>query len=823
MVALLHCTRAAHAASLLLAAITTEGCRFWSVRPVIEQHLRDQSDAREEDAQSVADASDVIDVSRVPDASERCSIDNGGCGDPAQYACVEEPALRCVLRCDADRREILRDIGRIDTRTFLFSPAVVHGDNACPLLVTSSGRPFAAFAREGLGRVVWFGHDAALTTLAMQPDGSALVRNALVWASRRPSLAGVRVGLEPRNNLGTLATIVVAEGGAPRAVAASALDASQIDVWVTASTLAPTTRAELDVIDRFVRQGGGLVHGGQAWNWARTRPGEPASAYPGNGLVRSAGIFIVPTSLAAADTAVGATITPTDFSHARRALDHTVAHLRGERTLSMSEQTLAAVALVDPIEELPLDTPFWSAARELLSFAMPTPTRDRPLVTAAQPVAAVQWLALGRAHREAPDPWLPTAISASDFPGDATGPTSVVRSRIELATPTIESRFVYAQSGARVWRSLGAYAPAGASITISIPPSAASLGLEAQIGMHDRVLSTETQWERAPSLARVVALSSERTTMKSAFGGLVYVRVAPMSAGAAIDVTVEGAMVAPRYTPGADAAAFLSSVASSGAPWGEIEGERVSLVLPRSVLRAVTDPRALIEHWDAAVAAMTDLAGVEATAPRPERVVFDRQIAGGSTGDSGYPATRQIDRAPVSVDLDALRREGEWGTYYVIARRFQSRDWTIPGSQDAIPALFNLYAIERVSGRTIADAPYAPLAAASRAARVEAYVAGGRNYGRDFNGNVALEMYLQLIEGFGWAAFRQLVREYQALPELERPTTDDARIQQWALRSSRVFGRDLSPFYGRWGLPIASSTRTSTAMYPAWTEAPARP
>jgi hypothetical protein len=309
----------------------------------------------------------------------------------------------------------------------------------------------------------------------------------------------------------------------------------------------------------------------------------------------------------------------------------------------------------------------------------------------------------------------------------------------------------------------------------------------------------------------------------SAFGGLVFIRVAPGRAPTTVDVTIEGAARAPSFSRGQRVDEWRAQVAASLVPWGELVGHHVILTLPLATLRSVVDPVALLDHWDAVLSTMADLAGLDIAMIRPERVVLDRQLQSGLVADSGYPAVRQIDRAALLTDLATLLRDGEWGTYYILGRRFQARDWTIPGSQDALPALFSLYAYDRILGRSIADVPHAPLAPASRSARLEAYIAAGRNYVRDFNGNTALEMYLQLIEGFGWAPMRALLHEYQSLADAERPTTDDARVQQWALRSSRVFGRDLSPFYQRWGLPLSPATRMATAAYPPWAEAPARP
>ena len=58
---------------------------------------------------------------------------------------------------------------------------VVHGDRACPLLTTPSGRPYAAFARDEAGRLAVFGHDQVVASLSAQRDWEPLLLNTLAW------------------------------------------------------------------------------------------------------------------------------------------------------------------------------------------------------------------------------------------------------------------------------------------------------------------------------------------------------------------------------------------------------------------------------------------------------------------------------------------------------------------------------------------------------------------------------------------------------------------------------------------------------------------
>jgi hypothetical protein len=81
---------------------------------------------------------------------------------------------------------------------------------------------------------------------------------------------------------------------------------------------------------------------------------------------------------------------------------------------------------------------------------------------------------------------------------------------------------------------------------------------------------------------------------------------------------------------------------------------------------------------------------------------------------------------------------------------------------------------------------------------------------------LALAMYAQLQEAFGWGAFRSVFSEYRCLPAGERPKTDDEKRDQWLVRFSRAVGRNLGPFFEIWGVPTSPEARASIAHLPVW-------
>ena len=77
-------------------------------------------------------------------------------------------------------------------------------------------------------------------------------------------------------------------------------------------------------------------------------------------------------------------------------------------------------------------------------------------------------------------------------------------------------------------------------------------------------------------------------------------------------------------------------------------------------------------------------------------------------------------------------------------------------------------------------------------------------------------MYEQLQQAFGWDAYRRVFAEYLALPEAERPKSDDEKRDQWMVRFSREVGRNLGPFFETWGVPTSEAARNSIAELPTW-------
>jgi hypothetical protein len=85
------------------------------------------------------------------------------------------------------------------------------------------------------------------------------------------------------------------------------------------------------------------------------------------------------------------------------------------------------------------------------------------------------------------------------------------------------------------------------------------------------------------------------------------------------------------------------------------------------------------------------------------------------------------------------------------------------------------------------------------------------------NSYVGLLIYTQLIESFGWTAFKTIFREYESLSDREKIfKTDLDKWDQWICRFSNIVGLDISPLFYFWSIPYSSKPGTNLSDLRPW-------
>ncbi len=742
-----------------------------------------------------------------------CEVDNGGCGDPDHYLCIDQVAAAplCDYDPSRDQAELCDGVSSLDITGSYPSVFVVFGQEAFNV-VLEEGEPFVAAARHGAGRVVVVGHEGMLG--GSGGDGDRLIENAVQWASQNPTPS---VGLQSAGS--PVAPRLDALGLSYEVTSPLQLSGSGVDLYVTDTYEDYSPEEDLALVD-FLAGGGGVLAGGHAWYWGYSND-NAAENYPGNHWLVDAGMVITEDYLYGAVHSVDAG-PPDPLYHASDALELMGAHLDGTSELLLEDQVTAVNSVGRAITYLPLSfSAYFDRARGLVASTQAVvPTQDNPVVPAQEPVDHLFVRLETKFATEAPAEDVTAVGAAADFPGSVDADAERVRLTVTIGGTYDGRNSAFAYSGAQTdaLRSTGLYAPPGERISITLPESAVDAGLRVLIGGHTDTLWGAEEWSRFPQVTRHDALEAVETETASGFGGLIYIRVPVGSALGEVEVEIGGAVRAPWYRRGVDNNdSWVEGIREYPAPWAELGSDKFKLTLQSAAIRSLDDPEALLDFWDQVLDAQADLSGLDRDRNRAEHIVLDRQISAGWM-HSGYPIMAHLESTDELSVASQLQSVGSWGAFHELGHNHQWIDWVLPGTTEANVNLFTLYSFETVVGGD-SLAQHSALDPEDRAERIEAYLATGPDFGQ-WSVWTALETYIQLQEAFGWDFYTDLFVEYRELIEGKRPGDDQERIDSWVKLSSIRAGYNLVPFYEAWGFPISPQVADFLADFPEWTESP---
>lgn len=672
----------------------------------------------------------------------------------------------------------------------------------------------------GKGRVVAFGHSGyidkdnfksgetealmehlvnwAATGAAVPPNGAPL--HAVVvdgdlspWLSARgfTVASGDAAALLTRDNLEKAHTTLVVLGGRDLNAVQSAALAS------------------------YVKAGGGLIVAQTGWGWQQIKGGPDMRTNSLNRLLLDAGIAWTDeiidktakgggdgfdatktaTGPLTLDAAVGVLLASENEAPAKDKAAESIRKeklnqasaivSRGVRVLPETDQTtrprLAALMAAHekdlvPTEKTPLDGKK-PLLRTLMALQMDAINALPPEKVKAHPAAAA----------------FPGAVAS-----DAARVTRVV---------SIDTRIPR-------WHSLGLYAPAGEVITVTVPPGVK--GLSARIGSHTDQLWHLPTWKRVPQIAIDRPLKPGENTLASAFGGIFYIDVDKMTDAEPVSVTVKGCVEAPLFVLGKTSVAdWQKTIRSAPGPWAELAMPSVIITVPSSAIRTLDDPTEICTTWQKVLDDAADFGSIPRKRPSPERYVPDVQISAGYM-HSGYPIMTHLD-AVDEMSQAAKLKAGSWGLFHELGHNHQKGDWTFEGTGEVTNNLWSLYLMETIAGKKPGKGHEAMDDAAKRHERARKYIETGADFNKwKSDPFLALEMYYELREAFGWEPFTKVFAEYQTLRPGDRPKSELDKHDQWMTRMSRQVGKNLGPFFEKWGVPTSEAARNGLKDLPVW-------
>ncbi len=668
--------------------------------------------------------------------------------------------------------------------------------------------PVVVAATFGSGRVVVFGHGGYFDGASLLHDGtSRLLQNAALWATHRTSgdtskpARVVTVENEP------FAQMLTDAGFDARSIALKQLSVatSEADVVIVNSHRLRSD-ADRHALIRFVQRGGGLLTAGLGWGWQQLNPTQSlVENNPGNKLLVQMGIvfadgYLSTTAADGYDTSLG----DSEHTHAGSALDALVVAKQAGTEADAGHLAQAAATLTRAIQAIPLADRMFvprleKIDRQFGDAIVPSETAPLRAEDALQRVLlARQIRMLDAEHRS-----IQAHPAAATFPDAIAGDTRLINQTVAIDCTVPD------------WHSTGLYAPPGSVIQVIVSDDAANAGLRVRIGAHKDELWHKAQWNRVPEITVEQPLNQQRVEIGTAFGGLVYLVVPRNCLHAQIDVHIQGAVEAPLFVlDETNLDEWRNTIRHAPAPWGELATDKIILTLPTRVLATLENPDILMRWWDTVLDAQADLRTISRTRVRPERVVCDVQISAGYM-HAGYPIMTHLDVVETFVDLHKLRSGNTWGIFHELGHNHQHGDWTFSGTGEVTCNIFTLYALQQCcdDGAKGHDAVQ-PDAIARRTQQHR--TRGGTFDSWKNDPFLALIMYIQLQNEFGWDAYKKVFAEYESLPPEQRPATELDKRDQWMVRFSRAVGRNLGPFFQWWGVPTSESARQSIKNLHVW-------
>jgi hypothetical protein len=167
------------------------------------------------------------------------------------------------------------------------------------------------------------------------------------------------------------------------------------------------------------------------------------------------------------------------------------------------------------------------------------------------------------------------------------------------------------------------------------------------------------------------------------------------------------------------------------------------------------------------------------------------------------------------VDREGLiRGEHIWGFVHELGHNLQRGEWTFDGTGEVTNNVIGLYSIERICQLPQGERGHPGL---NNPPSLERYIANGAKFEQwKSDPFLALAMYVQVRDAFGWEPFQKAFASYLPLTKDERPENDEEKRDMWLVRLSEATGKNLGPFFQVWGVPTSDKARKSVERLPKW-------
>ncbi|MCC8425254.1 M60 family metallopeptidase [Mucilaginibacter sp. UR6-11] len=407
-------------------------------------------------------------------------------------------------------------------------------------------------------------------------------------------------------------------------------------------------------------------------------------------------------------------------------------------------------------------------------------------------------------------------IFPGDVPANATRVNQTVTIPVKVGTqPLNDPGSVYYRA-----HSTGLYVPAGEKVTITINDNDIKQYFRAQIGVHNDDVTHLDEFKRIPfDLTVTFRLDAKQVDVYSPYGGLLLINIADTTSLKTVTLNVKGAVKAPYFKLGETSEADWNlSIRNNPGPWAELATDNIVLTVPSYRIRKLDNPVKLMKFWDEVMNADADLAAMPQKRMHHERIIIDNDVA------YGYMFTT-LDKI-VSPDDEScewmlneqfIRSHGSWGTFHELGHRHQYWPFEDGATQEVTVNLYTMYVYDKVLHKGI----YQHEGMESRQeviAKIMSYIsspdAGYNKWAQD--PFLALAMYIQIIDAFGWNAIKTVNAAYRNTPKDQFPKTAQQKIDFRFITLCKATNSNLSRFFEVWRIPVSYVAKKQVEGHKEW-------
>ncbi|KAH0616310.1 hypothetical protein JD844_027337 [Phrynosoma platyrhinos] len=539
----------------------------------------------------------------------------GNVGEKGTFTVSQEmPRIPLITKhgidTQSDIKAILKGVSKFDLSDIVPSQLLIHGTLAFPVGIDDSHQALLAAAYYGRGRVIVASHENEFTTSSMK----TFVLNAIDWLnSGKGGKVGVGDDLQDLYSMLEQANIPC--------------ELTSLKDGLSVYCCTAYSDREVEKIQEFVSEGGGLLIGGQAWSWAAENTAFSAIAeYPGNKILNKFGIGILEKVLDVTNQSypVDSTRDVSSSYQFRNALFQFKQHIMNQQALTSPYSSWVQKLAQDAAEFIKIpatNSPlFFSVDEDLMELVKQSGIPD---VSVSSPIKSNS------------DKAFLIILSSELYNNLPEFQKLVPRLNQHLGThyPISPPQIISINgknNGKEAWRSTSLYLPPGKTASLLFPSSVINANLQVQIGCHSDDLSDAEELKRAPVVVRRFEVKTHRMEVSSLWGGLLYIIVPEKSSVGHISITITGAVKAPYFKHGETRLSdWQNTIHHSTVPWTELETENIILTVPTDEAQNINSPDVLLTIWDNMMSAVAKLASIPDVFPRPERIVADVQISVG--------------------------------------------------------------------------------------------------------------------------------------------------------------------------------------------------